>query len=547
MAGVQSFVAQRQHIQPDPSRHVIGAQQRVPIPTTKLDKAKQRPLFQKQDSNPPAGSPVAEPSNRFSRQQYTGSSALLDGFDTDAEGLDESITTSVGGSTRGHHDVEEAYSPIFGRYGADAASQVSSRAQISFQRGQEQPYHARGTIQLDADASEAVEEEEEEEEVEEEEVKVEGSNGGSGDEKGVAELDEDELVRHEILQDLISPGFSQYLQGETSSYTTQAAFAPFTTTPLVHSSLALRDAAQEFQRPAIAFTFPRDGVDSGASDPVVNLNSANTQVPIRTGKRTLATPIQKVQSSSLEQPSTSAQHHKVSDCYEQSQQPMVIDNHTLQPMSRSRVGMARRKVPTNGQSRADGESCLLMQTESVDLSDDNPAVDRDPNVDREHHTKPAASAEAPQSRKRARDLDYSPDQMSSMTFQQLSNEPFSLASDAPWTSPVQGLSSGTLAEKMDYVFEKLKDNDAKLMQRREFFSSLPIEHYEECANLMIRRFSDIMSKFTEARQQRRRFAKDFEEEIARREDCVRGKTLTVNKDLGRLKQGGEEVVWGAAL
>ena len=64
---------------------------------------------------------------------------------------------------------------------------------------------------------------------------------------------------------------------------------------------------------------------------------------------------------------------------------------------------------------------------------------------------------------------------------------------------------------------------------------------------MIRRFSDIMSKYTEARQQRRRAAKDIEEEVANREDCVRGKTTAVDKDLGRLKRGGEEVVRGAAL
>ena len=539
MPGVQSFVAQRQHIQPDPSRHIIGAQQRVPIPTTKLEKPKQRSLFQKQNSNLRGGSPVAEPSNQFSRQQYTESSTVQDGFDTDAEGFDETITASVGSSPQGHHGVEEARSPLSGRYCADAANQVSPRDQVSLQSGQERPYDARGTIQLDADASEA---EEEEEKV----VEVESSNGGSEDEEGAAESEEGELVRHEILQDLISPGFSQYLQGETS-YTAQAAFAPFTTTPAVYSSLALRNAAQHLQRPAIAFTSPRGGVDSGAPDPIVNLKHVKTQAHIRTRKQTSATPIPKVRLSSLEQPSISAQHHKVSDCHEQSQGPIIIDAHTLQPMSRARVGLAERTMPTNGQSQADEERSLSMQAEFIDSSDDKSPVDRDPNVDREHHTEPVALAKAPQTRKRARDLDYSPDQLSSMTFQQLNNEPFSLASDAPWTSPVQGLSSDTLAEKMDYVLNGLKDDDAKLMHRRAFFSSIPIEQYEECANLMIRRFSDVISKFTEARRQRRRFAKDFEEEVARREDCVRGKTSAVKKDLGRLKRGGEEVMRGGTL
>ena len=540
MPGVQSFVAQRQHIQADPSRHLIGVQQRIPIPTTKLEKTKQRPLFQKQDSNLRAGSPVAEPSNQSSRQQYTESSALLNGFDTDVEGFDETMTASIGGSTQGHHGVEEAHSPFSDQYGIDAANQVSPRDRSFFQRGQEQPYDARGTILVDADASEAEEEEEEEE------VEVELSNGGSEDEKRAAESDEEELVHHEILQDLISPAFSQYLQ-EGTSYTTQAAFAPFTATPVVYSNLASRDAAQHLQRPATAFTPPRDGIDSGASKPVVNSEHGKTKAHIRTRKQTLATPIPKDQISFLEQPSISGQHHKVSDCHGQSERPIIIDTHTPQPMPRVRVGVAERTALTNRQSQADEERFLSMQAESIDPSGDNYPVDRDPNVDREHHTKPAASAKAAQTRKRARDLDYSPDQLSSMTFQQLNNEAFTLAFDAPWTSPVQGLSSGTLAEKMEYVLEKQKDDDAKLMQRRAFFSSLPIEQYEECANLMIRRFSDIMSKFTEARQQRRRFAKDFEEEVARREDCVRGKTSAVNRDLGRLKRGGEEVVRGGTL
>ncbi|KAM0796015.1 extracellular mutant protein 11-domain-containing protein [Usnea florida] len=530
MPGVQSFVAQRQHIQADPSRHLIGVQQRIPIPTTKLEKFQQRPLFQKQDSNLRAGSPVAEPSNQSSRQQYTESSALLNGFDTDGEGFDETMTASIGGSTRGHHGVEEAHSPLSGQYGIDAANQLSPRDRSFSQRGQEQPYDARGTILVVADASEAEEEEEEEEEVE-----VELSNGGSEDEKRAAESGEEELVNHEILQDLNSPGFSQYLQGETS-YTTQAAFAPFTATPVVYRNLASRDAARHLQRPATALTSPSDGIDSGASDPVVNLKPGKTKAHIRTKKQTLATPIPK------DQISFSAQHYKVLDCHGQSERPIIIDTHTLQPMPRVRVGVAERTALTNRQSQADEEKFLSMQAESIDPSGDNSPVDRDPNVDREHHTKPAAST-----RKRARDLDYSPDQLSSMTFQQLNNEPFTLAFDTPWTSPVQGLSSGTLAEKMEYVLEKQKDDDAKLMQRRAFFSSLPIEQYEECANLMIRRFSDIMSKFTEARQQRRRFAKDFEEEVARREDCVRGKTSAVNRDLGRLKRGGEEVVRGGTL
>ena len=63
---------------------------------------------------------------------------------------------------------------------------------------------------------------------------------------------------------------------------------------------------------------------------------------------------------------------------------------------------------------------------------------------------------------------------------------------------------------------------------------------------MICRFSVILSKIMDARHQRRRAAKDVEEEIAKREGYVRGKTTVVDKDPGYMKRGGEEAVRGAA-
>ncbi|KAL9133346.1 MAG: hypothetical protein Q9175_005477 [Cornicularia normoerica] len=538
MLGVQSFVAQRQQGQPNPSRQVLGAQHRVPIPTTKLENPKQKPSLQKPNPNLPAGSPVAGPNTQLSRQKSAETSAVQDGFDTDAEYFDETTPMSVGGSTRGHHGEEDDRSPISSQYGPDAANDVSSGAQISFPRGQEQPYLVQESMQRDADAS--VEGEEEEE----------GSEGKSADEKGDEESDEEDLVRDGILQDLNSPGFSQYLHGKTS-HTTQAAFQPFTVAPVVHSSLGLRNAIQHSQQPANQFTSRGKSINGGAVDPGANFQRANTQAHVRAMKQTSAVPFQTLQGTSLEQPSIpalqAAQHHKVSDHHEPNQHLSAISHQTLRPISRARLGVAQGRVSTNVQYQANEETPLSMQNGTVDLCDDDTSVDWEPNVERRHDRRITASVDSPQTRKRARDLDFSPDHLSSMTFQQLSNEPFSLASDTPRTSIPREFSSRTLAAKMDYILEKLKYDEAKLVQRRAFFSSLSIEQYEECANLMIRRFSDIMSEFTDARQQRRRVAKDFEEEVAKREKCVRGKTTVVDKDLGRLKRGGEEVVRGAAL
>ena len=536
MPGVQSFVAQRQQGQPKPSRQILGAQQRVPVPTTKLENTKQKPAFQKAKPNLPGGSPVVRPNTHSSRQQSAEASAVQDGFDTDAEGFDDTATVSIGSSSRGHQgDGDDRYQNS-SRYGGDAPNDVISAAQASFRSGQEQPHHVPGSRQMEAETSGNEDDE--------------GNYGESADEQGDEESDEEESVRDGILQGLNSPGFSQYLQEETS-HTTQAAFQPFMATPVVHSSLALRDVVQHSRKPVNPFMSNGRSTNGGTADLGVNLQLANRQAHERAMKQASVVPVQNVQSTSIEHPSISAQlvaqHRKVSDHHQPNQQPSVTHHQILWPISRARVGVAQDIVSTNVQPQANEERPLSVQTGPIELGDNDLSVDWDPNVDSRHERNPMASADGSQTRKRDRDLDYGPDQLSSMTFQHLSNEPFDLASDTARASIPQELSSGTLTAKMEYILEKLRDDDTKFVQRRAFFSSLSIEQYEECANLMIHRFGDIMSKFTDARQQRRRAGKDFEEEVAKREECVRGKTMVMDKDLGRLKRGGEEVVRGAAL
>lgn len=504
MPGVQSFVAQRQQGQPNPSRQLLGAQHRVPVPTTKLENIKQKPPFQRPNPNLPANPPVAGSITILSRQQAAEASAVQDGFDTDAEGFDDTATMKVGGSSRGHQSEGDDRDQISSRYGTDVPNEYLSGAQVSFRRRQEQPHQAQGSRRLDAEGSGE---------------DGEANLGECADDEEDEESEKEESVRDGILQDLNSSGFYQYLQGE-SSHTTEVAFQPVVATPVVHSELALREIVQRHQKPANPFTSRGNSVDGGAADPGVNLQRANRQARERAMKQTSAVPVQKVQLTSRQ---------------------------ALQPMSRARLRLGQDTVATSVQPQATEEWPLSVQTGSSGLSDDDSAVDWDPNVNRGQDMEPTASIDGPQTRKRARDLDYSPDQISSMTFNQLTNEPFNLASDTARVSIPQELSNGTLAAKVDYILEKLKDDDTKLVHRRAFFSSLSIEQYEECANLIIQRFSDVMSKFTDARQQRRRAAKDFEEEVAKREACVRGKATVVDKDLDRLKRGGEEVVRGAAL
>ena len=538
MAGVQSFVAQRQQARLDPIRQVVGARHRVPVPTTKLESIQQEPSTQRPNPDQAAGPPAAVSTFHLSRPKSAKAPAVPGGFDTDAEGVDDTVTMSIGSTSQGHQGEGDDRNQTSSQYGVDTANVVKPGAQVPFQRGKEQPHHVLGPGRLDVEGSGEEDNEE--------------SYGESTDEEGDEESDEEELVHDEILQDLNSPGFSQfsqYLQGETT-HTTEAVFQPVMATPVVRGSLASKDVVQHPQKPEKYSTFRGNSVNGGASDPNVNLQYANCGAFERVMKQTSAVPVQELKGTSIEQSSIlaqlAAQQRNVSDHHEPSPQPSITSHQTLRPKSRARSGTAEDIVATSVQRQAGGGRLLPVQIGSIDVGNEA-SVDWNPNANRTHDSESTVSADCPHARKRARDLDYSADQITSMTFQQLSSERFNLASDIDRASLPQELSSGTLAAKMDYILEKLKDEDTKTLQRRAFFSSLSIEQYEECANFMICRFTDIMSKVVSARQQRRRASKDFEEKIAKREECVRGKTTVVDQDLGRLKRGGEEVVRGAAL
>ena len=536
MSGVQSFVAQRQHGQPTPSRQISGAQHRVSVPKTKLGVTEQKPIYSMPSPHLPASSLVAESSAHMSRQQSVEASTVQNGFDTDVEGFDDTATVSTGASVRGRQGESDDHNHVSTRYGAKAVNDLISGAQVPFRRGRERQHHVQGSGHVDAEGLWKEDDE--------------GNYAESADEEGDDESEEEEESVHDgILQELNSPGFSQYLQGE-ASHMTKADPLSAIASPVLQDNLALRDVVQHFKKPANPYTFKSTSVDGDAAGLGVNRQRPNRQGHEQALKQPSTSSVEKVQGISIEHPSIlaqpAAQRRKESNHHEASQQPSVTSHQTLWSQSRARVGVDKDIVATNEQLQANEEKRLLVQTGSFDIGDDDSSVDQDLNIDGRHDRKPTASIDGSQTRKRNRNLDYGRDQLSSMTFQQLSNESFNLPCDAARASFPQEFANGNLSAKMDYIVEYLKDDDAKIVQRRALFSSLSIDQYEECAELMTRRFSDILSKFTDARHQRRRAAKDFEGEIAKREACVRGRTTVVDKDLGRLKRGGEEVVRGAA-
>ncbi|MCJ1470641.1 hypothetical protein MMC07_009287 [Pseudocyphellaria aurata] len=143
-------------------------------------------------------------------------------------------------------------------------------------------------------------------------------------------------------------------------------------------------------------------------------------------------------------------------------------------------------------------------------------------------------------RNRGIDLDYNPSQLREMTYEGLRQESFDRI------EPAQGEADQGLSEKLQNVYD-LKGSIEAHSKRRTFFSDLTIDQYEECGDLMVEKFSNMVARFKSARQQKRKLARAFEGEIALREERMRAKNRFVDQDLGRLRKAGEDVVRGKGV
>lgn len=154
--------------------------------------------------------------------------------------------------------------------------------------------------------------------------------------------------------------------------------------------------------------------------------------------------------------------------------------------------------------------------------------------------------ESLQSRTRKRDmeLDYDLAQLREMTYESLRQEAFDQSPRAMAKPGVQPAADAGLPGKLQHMYDLKGDATGVLSQRRAVFSQMTIGQYEECGDLMMEKFNDIMSRIKTIRQQKRAAAMGFEEEVAKREERVRAKKDAVDQDLARLKKAGEDVVQG---
>ena len=174
----------------------------------------------------------------------------------------------------------------------------------------------------------------------------------------------------------------------------------------------------------------------------------------------------------------------------------------------------------------------------------NPSAEGSP-TDSGDHSMSEGSNGPPRNRnlKRSRDLDYSIHQLADMSYQQLKDESFDHVPGAAKTMAQFDLPNPSLplSDRLQQIYEDKTHKDREL-RARGFFSSLTIDQYEDCGDLLLDGFRKVMEKLKQSRQQKRRAAKTMEEQILKREELVRKKRGIIEQDLGRLKSAGSAVV-----
>ena len=192
--------------------------------------------------------------------------------------------------------------------------------------------------------------------------------------------------------------------------------------------------------------------------------------------------------------------------------------------------MIGAKSPNDGRARK--EAHTFTNTSSSPTSSITSTASQDLNNHRKTH-------------KRQRSLDYSSHQLSTMDYTTLATESFDHIPSLPaeTLSKTHNLPANTLPlrERLHHIYPDKTHKD-KAHRARIFFASLPIEQYEECGDLLLDGFKDIMERLKQARQQKRKAARGMEEEVARREEWVRRKRGVLEVELTRLKSSGTAVV-----
>lgn len=150
---------------------------------------------------------------------------------------------------------------------------------------------------------------------------------------------------------------------------------------------------------------------------------------------------------------------------------------------------------------------------------------------------PTKRAGMPTEKKRRRpSLDYEDNVLHNMNFDELRNQSFDINPQATKAQNGSINSAATLEQRLARL-----ENHGQYEQRK-FFTGMDIDEWEACGDWFVDRFGDIMKRMRDARRAKRQMIREFEDEIAHREEAVRRRSEKIDEKLQTMKENGRKVV-----
>jgi hypothetical protein len=133
-------------------------------------------------------------------------------------------------------------------------------------------------------------------------------------------------------------------------------------------------------------------------------------------------------------------------------------------------------------------------------------------------------------------LDYTPEALTKKTYEELHKQSFD---HYPGEQP-SILSEDDEARSINERLGLVQKMDSE--SKQQFIASLSLGEWEDAGDWFLERFSMIITKMKDARKERRKLAKSFEEEIYKRHEGVQGKKRDIEEALSEMSKSGAVVL-----
>ncbi|KAF2437737.1 hypothetical protein P171DRAFT_526534 [Karstenula rhodostoma CBS 690.94] len=133
--------------------------------------------------------------------------------------------------------------------------------------------------------------------------------------------------------------------------------------------------------------------------------------------------------------------------------------------------------------------------------------------------------------------DYDTPHLFNMNYDELRAEGFDTEPRGKTQVLSNDMQNRELKERLAYVQENLAPGN-----QDQFFRALPTREWEDAGDWFLDRFADIINRAKEARQNKRKLARNFEDEVEKRYRKVAKRQQNVEAALGEMKEKGQGLI-----